>query len=61
MNEQKSSGRVVVVVHPSPDMYGPDLQMAQTVAGLKAAWWRVVGRTPAGGPLVERLTEPAVR
>ncbi len=45
----------MVVVNPSPDMYGADLQMLQTVAGLVEDGRRVVVALPADGPLVPRI------
>jgi glycosyltransferase involved in cell wall biosynthesis len=45
----------VVVVNPSPDVYGADLQMLQTVTGLVAAGWRVVVVLPEDGELVPRI------
>lgn len=45
----------VLVANPSADVYGADLQMLQSVAGLRADGWRVVVATPSGGPLIPRL------
>jgi glycosyltransferase involved in cell wall biosynthesis len=45
----------VVVVNPSPDVYGADLQMLQTVTGLVADGWRVVVVLPEDGELVPRI------
>lgn len=45
----------VLVVHPSPDLYGADLQMLQTVVALVEQGRRVVVALPADGPLVPRL------
>ena len=47
--------RTVVVVNPSPDVYGADLQMLQTVTGLIADGWRVVVVLPDDGELVTRI------
>lgn len=47
--------RTVVVVNPSPDVYGADLQMLQTVTGLIADGWRVVVVLPDDGELVPRI------
>lgn len=46
----------VLAAHPSPDGYGADLQLVQTVAALLEEGWRVVVVLPHSGPLVERLT-----
>jgi glycosyltransferase involved in cell wall biosynthesis len=46
-----------VVAHPSADLYGSDLQLVESVAGLVAAGWRVVVCLPAPGPLVDRLRD----
>lgn len=46
----------ILAVHPSPDGYGADLQLVQTVAALVAERWRVVVVLPRPGPLVDRLT-----
>ena len=45
----------VLAVHPSPDGYGADLQMLQTVTGLIADGWRVVVVLPDDGELVPRI------
>jgi glycosyltransferase involved in cell wall biosynthesis len=45
----------VLAVHPSPDGYGADLQLVQTVGGLVDDGWRVVVALPHPGPLVDRL------
>ena len=47
--------RTVLVVNPSPDVYGADLQMLQTVAGLLADGCRVVVALPEDGELVPRI------
>ncbi len=51
------STRIVLVAHPSPDLYGADLQLLQSVAGLLSAGRRVVVAIPDEGPLTERLAE----
>ncbi len=47
----------VVVAHPSPDLYGSDLQLLESVAGLHEAGYTVRVVLPMAGPLVARLTE----
>jgi hypothetical protein len=51
-----ANGRTVLAVHPSPDGYGADLQLVQTVHALVDDGWRVVVALPHPGPLVDRLT-----
>lgn len=46
---------VVLVVHPSADLYGSDLQLLESIQGLVTAGWRVVATVPGPGPLVARL------
>ena len=48
--------RTVLAVHPSPDGYGADLQLVQTVAALVEGGWRVLVVLPHPGALVDRLT-----
>lgn len=45
----------VLIAHPSPDLYGADLQLLQTVGALVGSDWRVVVTLPHDGPLVARL------
>jgi len=45
----------VVVVNPTPDVYGADLQMLQTVTALVETGRRVVVALPEDGDLVPRL------
>ncbi len=45
-----------MIAHPSPDLYGSDLQLVESVRGLRAAGWHVSVCLPVAGPLVERLT-----
>jgi glycosyltransferase involved in cell wall biosynthesis len=47
----------VLIVHPSADLYGSDLQLLESVRGLVAAGWSVVVTLPQGGPLAELLVE----
>ena len=47
----------VVVAHPSPDLYGSDRLLIETVIGLIAAGWRVIVYLPTDGPLIPLLTE----
>lgn len=47
----------VIVAHPSPDLYGSDLQLLETITGFRAAGWDVTVVLPRSGPLVPRLRE----
>lgn len=49
--------RTVLVAHPSPDLYGSDLQMLETVSGFISDRWRVVVAVPEEGPLLPLLSE----
>ena len=49
--------RTVLIANPSLDVYGADLQMLESVKGMRDAGWRVVVVSPSPGPLAERLTE----
>ena len=51
----QESQRIVLVAHPSADLYGSDLQLLESVRGLVAHGWGVVVSLPGEGPLVERL------
>lgn len=48
-------GRRVLVVHPSAELYGSDLQLVQTVAALTRRGWQATVVLPEQGPLVARL------
>lgn len=47
----------LVVVHPSPDLYGADLQMLQAVAAVVEAGWAVTVVLPQDGPLVPLIRD----
>lgn len=49
--------RTVLLAHPSPDLYGSDLQMLETVTGFADGGWHVVVVLPKEGPLVTLLTD----
>jgi glycosyltransferase involved in cell wall biosynthesis len=40
-----------LIAHPSPDLYGSDLQLLETITGLRAAGWSVTLALPCDGPL----------
>ena len=48
---------LVLIANPSPDVYGSDLQMLETVTALRDAGYRVKVALPSDGPLVPRLRE----
>lgn len=49
--------RRLLVAHPSPDLYGSDRQLVETVIGAIEAGWRVQVVLPADGPLRVLLQE----
>ncbi|WP_454301200.1 glycosyltransferase family 4 protein [Salana multivorans] len=51
------NGRTVLLAHPSPDLYGSDLQLLETVSGLVEHGWRVVVAIPKEGRLLPLLRE----
>jgi glycosyltransferase involved in cell wall biosynthesis len=52
-----SSRGTVLIANPSADVYGSDLQMKESVAGLVDRGWRVVVAAPSEGPLVRALLD----
>jgi glycosyltransferase involved in cell wall biosynthesis len=52
---------IMLVAHPSPDVYGSDRQLVESLTGLRAAGWDVTVCLPARGPLVELLSDIAIR
>jgi glycosyltransferase involved in cell wall biosynthesis len=48
-------GHVVLIAHPSTDLYGSDRMLLRSATALRDAGARVVVTLPAGGPLVEAL------
>lgn len=47
--------RSLLVVNPSPDQYGADLQMVQAVVAAVEHGWQVTVVLPEDGPLVDRV------
>ena len=43
---------LVLIANPSPDVYGSDLQMLETVTAVRDAGYRVKVALPSDGPLV---------
>jgi glycosyltransferase involved in cell wall biosynthesis len=51
----------VLIAHPSPDLYGSDRQLLESIAGLRAAGWAVSVCLPSNGPLVDLLPDLILR
>lgn len=51
------TGRSILIANPSPDVYGSDLQMLESLDALVRAGYRVVVAVPSDGPLVPRIRE----
>jgi glycosyltransferase involved in cell wall biosynthesis len=47
----------VLVVNPSSDVYGSDLQMLESVSAMIERGWQVVATTPDEGPLIPLLEQ----
>ena len=47
--------KTVLIANPSPDVYGSDLQMLESVSAMTGTGWRVVVAIPSSGPLVAML------
>ncbi|MCT1353178.1 glycosyltransferase family 4 protein [Gordonia sp. p3-SID1431] len=47
----------MLIAHPSPDLYGSDLQMLETVQGLLSGQFDVTVAMPEFGPLTSRVEE----
>lgn len=55
--EQSLAGMVVLVANPSPDVYGSDLQMLESLSAVVAAGGRAVVAVPHEGPLTAMVRE----
>lgn len=53
----RTEHRTVLIANPSPDVYGSDLQMLESVSALTAQGWRVVVALPTEGELVPKIVE----
>ncbi|MGV8910312.1 MAG: glycosyltransferase family 4 protein [Propionicimonas sp.] len=51
------ASRSVLIANPSPDVYGSDLQMLESLVALREAGYRVVVALPSDGALVPRIRE----
>ncbi|MBC7594692.1 MAG: glycosyltransferase family 4 protein [Kineosporiaceae bacterium] len=49
--------QIVLVAHPSADLYGSDLQLLETVTAITSAGWEAHVVLPIDGPLAGRLRE----
>ena len=52
---RRRPSHTVLVAHPSPELYGSDRVMLESVSGLVDDGWRVVVTVPTDGPLVAEL------
>ena len=57
----RASATRILVAHPSPDLYGSDWQLVETVHGLIEAEHEVLAALPLDGPLVEVLRDAGAR
>lgn len=51
----------MLVAHPSPDLYGSDLQLIESVKAMVDAGWPVTVCVPTEGPLTNRLRAAGAR
>ena len=58
MNTSAATSQTVLIAHPSPDLYGSDRVMLETVSGLLDAGCRVSGALPGERTLGAALLEP---
>lgn len=64
MSDSTSPGAaspLVLVAHPSPDLYGSDWQLVETITGLLESGYRVNVALPEDGPLVSVLEDVGAR
>lgn len=61
MNARTEQRPHLLVVNPSPDVYGADLQMLQAGAAMISHGWDVTVVLPADGPLVPRIADLGAR
>lgn len=55
MSPDRGQALSVLVAHPSPDLYGSDRQLLQSVEGMRRHGWHVCVVLPTYGPLVPLL------
>ena len=51
----RPAGEVIVIANPSPDVYGSDLQMLESVSAMVERGWAVVVAMPRDGALSEMI------
>lgn len=56
-NKPVTSGKTILIAHPSADLYGADLQLLESVSAMTEQGWLVVVAVPADGPLVARFRD----
>lgn len=61
MSSGRPPHRRLLIVHASPDLYGADRQLLQTIDGLVQAGWQIVVSIPTLGPLVPLLESSGAR
>ncbi len=61
VNESRGGGRRLLVAHPSPDVYGSDRQLLETVTAAVGSGWQVLVALPRTGPLVAELEARGAR
>jgi glycosyltransferase involved in cell wall biosynthesis len=54
---ERTGAPTILVAHPSPDLYGSDRVLLESVSGLVGAGFRVVVALPAAGPLSSALEQ----
>ncbi len=55
VTDARTRRRRVVIAHPSPDLYGSDRQLLETVEALRDHGWQALVQLPEAGPLVPEL------
>lgn len=61
MDAQAADRGTVLFAHPSPDLYGSDRMLVESVTGVVERGWDVVVALPAEGPLAGLLRERGAR
>ena len=61
MDTQAADRPTVLFAHPSPDLYGSDRMLLESVSGVVDRGWEVVVALPADGPLAPLLRDVGAR
>lgn len=61
MDTRTADRRTVLFAHPSPDLYGSDRMLLESVTGVVERGWDAVVALPAHGPLVGLLRDRGAR